>query len=309
MPIMNEINTLINEYLHMCKYQKNLSEKTIKAYKIDLNQFSEFTSNREINRISLTMYIMSMHPLYKPKSIKRKIASARSFVNYLLDEELLEKDPFIRLNTKIKESSILPKTIPLKTIEIIITRAYLNYNFSRTKHQQLCSLRNIVLLELLFCTGIRVSELIGLDTDSIDVNHGIIRILGKGNKERIVHITNEGVLYILKKYSILHKNSGQKELFINRSNKRLSEQSVRAIINNYVSACNIDMHITPHMFRHSFATLLLEEDVDIRYIQKMLGHSSITTTQIYTHVSNEKQKEIINQKHPRNKMNFLGELK
>ena len=305
---MKEIEILADQYLHICKYQKNLSDKTIKAYKIDLSQFCLFILNTDyiINRNSVSMYIMSMHTQYKPKSINRKIASIKSFINYLLDEELIELDPFIRLNSKIKEPLILPKTIPFETIELIIKSAYQNYMFSKTTYQKMCSLRNIVLFELLFSTGVRVSELIGLNASSIDLNQGIIRIFGKGSKERIIHIGSPDVLDILKKYSATYITSENTAFFMNRSNNRLSEQSVRMIINNYVKSCNIDMHITPHMFRHSFATLLLEEDVNIRYIQKLLGHSSIITTQIYTHVSNEKQKEILTQKHPRNKMNCLA---
>lgn len=305
---MKEIKHLSNQYLHMCKYQKNLSSKTIKAYKIDLEQFSVFILNGDyiISRSSVSMFIMSMHTKFKPKTINRKIASIKSFINYLLDEELVTIDPFIRLNTKIKEPLMLPKTIPVQTIETIMKYAYQNYILSKTHYQKMCNLRNILLFELLFSTGMRVSELINLNTDSIDLAQGIVRIFGKGAKERIVHIGNNDVLDILKKYSATYVKSDDYALFANRFHKRLSEQSVRIIINNYATACNIDTHITPHMFRHSFATLMLEEDVDIRYIQKILGHSSIITTQIYTHVSNEKQKEILTNKHPRNKMKGLS---
>ena len=301
---MKEIKNLSHQYLHMCKYQKNLSDKTVKAYKIDLEQFSLFILNGDhiISRSSVSMFIMSMHTKFKPKTINRKIASIKSFIHYLLDEQLVEIDPFIRLNSKFKEPLILPKTIPLEIIEKIIQSAYHDFVNAKTHYQKMCRFRNIVLLELLFSTGVRVSELVGLDTDSIDFKQGIIRILGKGSKERIIHIGNTDVLDILNKYNTTYNTAENKAFFMNRFNKRISEQSIRTIINNYVNICDIDIHITPHMFRHSFATLLLEEDVDIRYIQRLLGHSSIVTTQIYTHVSNEKQKEILTNKHPRNKM-------
>ena len=304
---MIEIKNLAQQYLHMCTYQKNLSDKTIKAYKIDLEQFSSFILDGDhvISRTSISMFIMSMHTKFKPKTINRKIASIKSFSNYLLDEEIIVIDPFIRLNTKIKEPLILPKTIPLEIIQLILQHAYQNYIFSKTQYQKMCNFRNIILFELLFSTGMRVSELVNLNTDSIDLTQGIIRIFGKGSKERIVHIGNSDVLDILKKYSVTYAQPRDKALFTNRLHQRLSEQSVRIIINNYTNECNIDAHITPHMFRHSFATLMLEQEVDIRYIQKILGHSSIVTTQIYTHVSNEKQKEILTNKHPRNKMNGL----
>ena len=248
---------------------------------------------------------MSLHQNYKPKSIKRKIASIKSFTKYLLCEELIQENPFILLSTKIKDSSPLPKTIPFEIIEKIIINSYTQYNISKTPFEKKCSLRNIVILELLFSTGVRVSELVGIDIDSIDFNHQTIKILGKGSKERIIYISNSDVMDFLKKYNSFRPNTTNNAFFTNRINKRLSEQSVRGIINNSVKDCGLNSHITPHMFRHSFATLLLEEDVDIRYIQKLLGHSSITTTQIYTHVSSEKQKEILKLKHPRNKFKKL----
>lgn len=134
----------------------------------------------------------------------------------------------------------------------------------------------------------------------------VLKLYGKGSKERIIPIENTSVLTILSDYYFIHeeKISDCGYFFVNKYGKRLTEQSVRCMINSYCQTCGISMHITPHMFRHSFATLLLEQDVDIRYIQKLLGHSSITTTQIYTHVTSAKQKEIIKTKHPRNNLNI-----
>lgn len=156
-------------------------------------------------------------------------------------------------------------------------------------------MRNILILELLFATGMRISELCSLKTEQIDFNDYIIKIYGKGSKERLIQICNTNVQVLIDKY----KNTMELEenffFFTNRLHNRLSEQSVRYMINDYAKSAQISRHITPHMFRHSFATLLLEEDVDIRYIQQMLGHSSITTTQIYTHTSINKQRSILTQ--------------
>lgn len=167
-------------------------------------------------------------------------------------------------------------------------------------------LRDIAILEMLFATGARVSEMCSLTPDDIDLEYHSVRIFGKGSRERIVQIENTDVLEILREYSSTFSSditfSGY--FFVNRLHRRLSEQSVREIINKYALLCREDIHITPHMFRHSFATLLLEEDVDIRYIQRLLGHSSITTTQIYTHVAMSKQREILSAKHPRNKIDI-----
>ena len=173
-----------------------------------------------------------------------------------------------------------------------------------TTYQKQIYLRNIAVLELLFASGMRVSELCSLKIDDINLVNGEIRIWGKGSKERIVTIANPDVLKIIREYqlNLNRQNKSIDYLFINRKGNRLSEQSVRIIINKYTKIANINKHLTPHMFRHSFATLLLEEDVDIRYIQQILGHSSITTTQIYTHVSTKKQNDILTIKHPRNHM-------
>ena len=136
----------------------------------------------------------------------------------------------------------------------------------------------------------------------IDLNEYIIKLWGKGSKERLIQICNTNVRRLIDEYTISLKSEENSYFFVNRLNNRLSEQSVRNMINDYANKAKISQHITPHMFRHSFATLLLEEDVDIRYIQQMLGHSSITTTQIYTHTSITKQKTILETKHPRNKI-------
>ena len=159
-------------------------------------------------------------------------------------------------------------------------------------------------MELLFVTDMRISELCSLKQMNLDLINGTVLIFGKGAKERMLQIGNNDVLTALATYKMhFSEELSQTEwLFVNRLQNRLSKQSVRYMINHYVTVTGIEMHITPHMFHHSFATLLLEADVDIRYIQKMLGHSSITTTQIYTSVSMNKQKEILEVKHPRNGM-------
>lgn len=160
------------------------------------------------------------------------------------------------------------------------------------------------MLELLLSTGLRVSELCSLSFSDIDSEQGFVRIYGKGSKERILQITNLSVIEALTNYRCLWGNQPETAgfFFCNRLGHRLSEQSVRLMIKRYAQLANIAESITPHMFRHTFATLLLEEDVDIRYIQRILGHSSIMTTQIYTHVTNCRQRDILTTKNPRNKI-------
>lgn len=304
---MEKLESLIHSYLEYCEYHKNLDIKTLKAYSIDLHQFNNYISNKDFSsKISLSQYITEVHKLYKPKTIKRKIASVKAFYHYLQYEEVLNTNPFNKIDIKFREPQRLPKTIPFQTIQTFIKTIYNQRDKSRTSFQQKTILRDIAVIELLFATGVRISELCSLHPADMDFNTYNILIYGKGSKERLIQIGNTKVIEAL----INYKEAFQEEIlssgyfFVNRLNKRLSEQSVRYMINRYVEIAALNLHITPHMFRHSFATLLLEEDVDIRYIQKMLGHSSITTTEIYTHVSMNKQKDILINKHPRNFMNI-----
>ncbi len=298
--------TAISRYLEFCEYQKNLNCKTIKAYKIDLMQFYSFSKGSEnpLNKAGISEFIAFLHKKYKPKSVKRKIASLKAFCSYLEDEEELDTNPFSRLKLCYKEPFHLPKVVSLDNIQKILNIMYRHLKNCNTKYEHGSALRNIAVMELLFATGMRVSELCSLSANDVDLNNKTIRIFGKGARERILQIENADVLKSL--WAYFDFNRGQILLcgyfFVNKLGKRLSEQSVRSMVNNYTKQANISIHITPHMIRHSFATLLLEEDVDIRYIQQMLGHSSITTTQIYTHVASAKQKQILLTKHPRNKL-------
>lgn len=304
---ISQLNKLIEIYLTFCTARKNLDFKTTKSYSIDLRQFTGFILAQNTQwdtKKAVEEYIDILHNKYKPKSVKRKIASLKSFFHYLEIEEIIENNPFHKIQVKYKEPFILPKTIPLNVIERIITFAYAEHNNSTTFYSKRTTLRNILILEILFATGMRISELCSLTLDCLDLSNYIIKIYGKGSKERLIQICNKNIQNLIDQYckEFQFELSYKKFLFINRLGNRLSEQSVRNMITSYAEKANITLHITPHMFRHSFATLLLEEDVDIRYIQQMLGHSSITTTQIYTHTSINKQKNILSAKHPRNKL-------
>lgn len=304
---MEEIKKLRTAYLNYCSYQKNLNPKTIKAYVIDLNQFINFMEENsfEVSRANISVYIIHLHKLHKPKSIKRKIACLKAFFSYLEYEEILDNNPFKKINVKFQEPYLLPRTIPINILQGILSCAYQEASsLDLTQYKLNAILRDIAVLELLFATGLRVSELCSLKKNDIDLINQTLRVTGKGARERIVQIVNADVLEALTAYYQHFLDTIQQSgfFFVNRLKRRLSEQSVRFMINNYVEKAGISLHITPHMFRHSFATLLLEEDVDIRYIQKLLGHSSITTTQIYTHVTSAKQKDILATKHPRNKI-------
>jgi integrase/recombinase XerD len=308
---MCKVEDSINEYIFHCKYEKNLSLKTIKAYKIDLGQFLEFKNVKhldvkQIEKNIIKQYIQLMfEQKLKEKTIKRKLASLKALFNYLEFDEQIDINPFRKVRVSIKEPKRLPKTLNIKEIKSLLSYMYkLKNDLNVESYAYKVIVRDILIVELLFTTGMRVSEVSSLRNKDLKTN--VIKIIGKGNKERSIHICDHEIKALLKEYLLLHKNilDNKSFLFINRFGQQLSEQSIRFMIKKYKKLVGIEKHITPHMFRHSFATMLLEEGVDIRYIQHLLGHSSISTTQIYTQVNLKHQKKIIATKHPRRNLQF-----
>lgn len=301
---MNNIQLHTNQYLDYCLHQKRLDKKTIKAYHIDLNQFVSYipeTQLASITQDTLERYISHLHHNYQPKTVKRKIASLKAMFHYFEYKELISQNPFNKVQIKFREPTILPKTIPLQTVECLLKTIYSQQHNAKTAHQRKDAIRDTAVCELLFATGIRISELCSLTVNDINLQDGTILIYGKGFKERRLHLGNTDVIDALKNYKVAFSSeiAHCHNFFVNQSCKPLSDQSVRRIITKYTNLAAIDLHITPHMFRHTFATSLLEADVDIRYIQEMLGHSSINITEIYTHVAVAKQRDILTSKHPR----------
>lgn len=301
---MNYLQNHIQTYLAYCKNQKRLNAKTLKAYRIDLKQFQSRLPTTELNEITSNMletYITYLHQSYKPKSVKRKIASLKAFYHYLEYKETIEINPFNRLQVKFREPVILPKTIPLPIVETFLSTIYTQHMSATTIYRKRNALRDAAVIELLFATGIRISELCSLRLIDVNLYDKTILVYGKGAKERKIQVGNEDVITILKEYreNFLPEIRNCNYFFVNQSGKPLSDQAVRRMINKYTSLASIELHITPHMFRHTFATSLLEADVDIRYIQEILGHSSINVTEIYTHVAMAKQRDILTTKHPR----------
>ena len=305
---MNTLKSYISEYIEYCEYRKRLDSKTLKAYKIDLKQFEIFCTDLSdcFAKNIVDDFITNLHKQYKPKTVKRKIASLKAFFHHMEYKELLNENPFTKLEIRFREAKLLPKTIPFHSIQTFLSTLYAQKELAESEYQLRCCIRDIAVIELLFATGMRISELCSLKPSDIDFESSNILIYGKGAKERIIQLGNQEVIAAL----VLYQETFKKDIevcgyfFVNRLQHKLSEQSVRFMINHYAELAGISQHITPHMFRHSFATLLLEQDVDIRYIQRMLGHSSISTTEIYTHVSSTKQKDILTNKHPRNQMNM-----
>ncbi len=305
---MNTLKSYISEYIEYCEYRKRLDSKTLKAYKIDLKQFEIFCTDLSdcFAKNVVDDFITNLHKQYMPKTVKRKIASLKAFFHHMEYKELLNENPFTKLEIRFREAKLLPKTIPFHSIQTFLSTLYAQKELAESEYQLRCCIRDIAVIELLFATGMRISELCSLKPSDIDFESSNILIYGKGAKERIIQLGNQEVIAALVLYQEIFKKDIEVcgYFFVNRLQHKLSEQSVRFMINHYAELAGISQHITPHMFRHSFATLLLEQDVDIRYIQRMLGHSSISTTEIYTHVSSTKQKDILTNKHPRNQMNM-----
>lgn len=300
-----ELNSYIENYIDNCAHVKNLSSDTVKAYHIDLKQYSAFIGNDIENPNTFARFIKHLNSNYAPRTAKRKLASVHALYKDMLLAGVIENNPFDRISPRIHTPRQLPRTVPLNVIKAVLSCAYLSYS-----HDEKFALRDIVILELLFGTGMRVSELCSLTADTLTIENGSVKLTidGKGRKQRIIQLTSpEIVKVVLEYYAATHSRIARATpFFLNQWGNQITPQTVRGIINKYVSRCKLNVHITPHMFRHTFATALLDEGVDIRYIQSLLGHSSISTTQIYTHVSVEKQSFILAEKHPRSRMKLDG---
>lgn len=293
-------------YLEYCKYRKGLDAKTIKAYGIDLKQFFSYVESEEPEKAEIEKYVTELHKRYKQKTVKRKIASVKAFYNYLEDEELIADSPFRRIKVKFKETVVLPRIIPRGEIEKLFNYMYANRQ-QDGKMKDKYWVRDVAIMEVFFATGARVYEISNLQSDCVNTESGLIRIMGKGGKERYIQIGNEDIIHLLRNYYRQNEKKIKKSgyFFINNRGERYSEQSIRLMMKKYTRQAGIERNITPHMFRHSFATYLIEEGVDVSCVQQILGHSSIKTTQIYIHVATRKQAEILKELHPRNKMQII----
>lgn len=301
---MPSLTEQIAQHLQTCEFEKNLSADTLKAYRIDLAQFAAFVQDRTVDQTLLKQYIAHLNQNFAPRSVKRKLASVHAFYAALEENEIISESPFHRLHLHISYPKELPRTIPEEVVKLLLQSAYQRYQLT----SDIWLLRDILVLELLFSTGMRVSELCKLTPETFRLNTDSLWLLihGKGSKERVLQLSTSEILTLVESYLAAFEpqivQSGS--ILVNRRGRPLSTQGVRQIIRNRVRAVTVQGHITPHMFRHTFATALLDAGVDIRYIQTLLGHSSISTTEIYTHVSTGQQALLLAQRHPRNTMSF-----
>lgn len=300
---MDNLHFLVRQYLETAEYERNLSQHTVKAYRIDLEQFVAFAEGDIPNRELLSRYIKYLNEHFSPRSCKRKIASIRAFYRALEETGQVNDNIFEKMCIRINTPKQLPRTIPEDMIKSLLQSVY-----SMRAVNDRWFLRDALVLELLFGTGMRVSEICALSPESFLLSNESLHLIihGKGSKERTLQISTSELLILARQYYIKFSEKIKEcnHILVNNRGLPLTPQSVRRIINKYMENAHIPIKITPHMFRHTFATSLLDAGVDIRYIQSMLGHSSISTTQIYTHVTTRQQTLLLAQNHPRNKMNF-----
>ncbi|MDG4965793.1 tyrosine-type recombinase/integrase [Lactococcus lactis] len=289
-------NYWIIDYLNYCKDNKRLSEHSIRAYRNDLNQFLQF------NNFNVEEYITHLgKQKIKSKTLKRKIATLKTFFRYLENQEVISENPFYKLRFHFRDEKKLPKIITPADLKIMYSYLFEQKLKSKTTYQKEKSHRNLLILSLLISTGVRISELCHITLENINTQSREITILGKGKKERILYVGSDETYSLLIDYIDTYRVKMDKFLFLGHDKKTsLTEQSVRLLFKSINKKLGIEKNITPHMFRHTFATMLLDSGVDIRYIQQILGHSSIAVTQIYTYVSQIKQQEILVKKNPIN---------
>lgn len=331
---------IAQNFFAYCKYEKRLSDVTLRAYRLDVAHFTKFLQSMQadvlpgglakhpapppevdfttVTKETLQKYLHALSEQYKVKTVKRRFACLRSFYNYLEYQEMITANPFLKFKLNMKDSFTLPTSMSLTEMDKMLQavhQLHVSSNVGFSKNQfapnsfHFIKLRDVTILEFLFASGVRVSELCGLRLDDLYDDYTVLRIMGKGNKERLVYLVNPEVIQIFQTYLQFRAKTGTscEYVFINKEGKKLSTQAVRNLVAKYVNVCGISKNITPHAFRHTFASLLLEEGVDIKYIQEFLGHSSITTTQIYLHTSTQRKKDIIFSKHPRQKLSLGAE--
>lgn len=298
---MNELSKkYLNEFKLYIEVEKNFSKHTVKAYISDILGFLIWLNDEpahNVNYKKIKEYLVFIQKFnYSKTTTARKIASIRTFYRYLYREKITELNPASAIRSP-KRGKSLPKFLTENEIDQIL---------NNIKIETPAGYRNRTILELLYATGMRISELSGLNFRDLNLENNEIKVLGKGNKERIVLVSNKAKdflnTYIKTVRNLIYKDikaSDNSPLFINKTGYRLQPQSVRLAIKEVVSDIKLPKEVTPHVFRHSFATKLLEKGADLRIVQELLGHSSISNTQIYTHVTTERLKEAYNNAHPR----------
>ena len=301
----------VSSFLQHLIVEKGFSHNTSSAYRNDLSQFLDFLKQNgigggkdsgavdwtEVDIDTMNLYITDLKERkgYRNATAARKVASVKSFFGFLAENGIITEDPTESLGTP-KVGRSLPKYLSEEEIGRLLGEGY--------KHGTNEGQRDAVMMELLYATGLRVGELVSLNVGDVNAEESYVRCLGKGSKERIVHLYPKA-LQELKKYMktsrpvMLGKHKEEQALFVNHRGERLTRQWVWSVLKNYAQAAGIKSSITPHTLRHSFATHLLQNGASLRHVQELLGHSSISTTQVYTHLTSPYVREEYEKSHPR----------
>jgi tyrosine recombinase XerC len=284
----------IDKFLNSLEIEKNYSNHTLVNYRIDLEDFGKFLEDQKISDIKNIDYfilrkflsILTERNLNK-RTLSRKISTLKSFFKFMMKEGEIKSNPAASLiYPKIDKN--LPKFLTEKDINVVL-------NLPDTK--ELTGLRDKAILEFLYSTGARVSEMVALKKDELDLITGIVKVKGKGRKERLLPLGEPAVISIKKYFDA--RTDKNPSFLINKRGGSLTDRGVRLIIDNYIKKAALSLKISPHTFRHSFATHLLEHGADLRSVQELLGHSSISTTQVYTHLTVDALKKVYQKAHPR----------
>ena len=297
----------IDNFLTFLSAERNAAVNTISAYKNDLDQFRQFLGSLSVNGSgpSLTSvdlpllqnYVAALREReYADATVARKIAAVKSFYSYLTAEGVVEKDPTETLSSP-RVGKTLPKALSVREIDELLEQP--------RKRSTPEAKRDRAMLELLYATGMRVSELVALDLDSIELHNNLatVRCVGKGSKERLIPIHEQAVhalrIYLQDARPEMARSKRERGLFINRRGERLTRQGFWLILKNYARLANIPSDVTPHTLRHSFATHMLRGGAPLRSVQELLGHANISTTQIYTQLTDEHVRRVYEHAHPR----------
>jgi integrase/recombinase XerD len=292
----------LKDFIHFIFVEKGLAKNTIVSYERDLNSYITYLKNVEtisqfndVQRVHIVHFLGFLKEQKKSsKTMARHIASVRAFHQFLIRDKVTDHDPSVHIESPKLEKS-LPKVLNLQEVEVLL---------DSPKQKDHFGIRDKAMLELLYATGIRVSELIGLNLGDIHLTMGFVRCIGKGNKERIIPVGRTATMalnqYLEKgRPQLVSKKNHDEALFLNNHGKRLTRQGFWKILKKLAGEAGITKDLTPHTLRHTFATHLLENGADLRAVQEMLGHADISTTQIYTHVTKSRLKDVYSKFHPR----------
>ncbi len=295
--------TAIDDFLHHIQYARGYSDHTLTSYRVDLEQFMKFLDGRGeldqfpggVSRLTIRAYLARLNENdYSKSSIARKLASLRSLFKYLVKSKVTDNNPLVGVHTPKQE----------RRLPTFLNETEINQLLAAAKGDGLWEKRDQGIMEVLYSTGLRVSELVGLNREDIDLTGRVLRARGKGKKERMVPMGGPAAEILGRYLEFLTRHPkyadfDHQAVFLNKFGARLTTRSVARIIDKYIKIAGLSTKVSPHTLRHSFATHMLDRGANLRSVQELLGHESLSTTQIYTHLTAERMKDVYDSSHPR----------